>query len=137
MYQPNSGSYAVAFRERVLEDVRAVEFPDKPSRLSACFVLPSLSDALKYRDHPERRASLIYEVEFISEPPVIHFGDWTMSLPEGDSAYFDGMSKFAQEYWSGKSIGRPEILAPVPIRILRCMDDGFLNLPGLEADIES
>ena len=137
MYLPDSGNFGVAFRERVLEDVRATEFPEKPSRLSVCFLLPSLEEANKYRDHPERRSSIIYEVEPTTEPSTIHEGDWTMSLPEPDKTYFDGMSRFARQYWAGQTFGNPEILLPVPVRIVRCVDSSVPNLPGLRGETKT
>ncbi|WP_375568745.1 DUF2441 domain-containing protein [Ahrensia marina] len=132
-YEPNFGNYPMAFRERVLEDVRAAEFPEKPSRLAAIFLLPSYPVAEKYLEAPERRSLIMYEVETIQEPKLLHVGDWLMALPEDDQAYFDGMSEFARQYWQGQSLDvyHQEILVDVPVRVLRARTANASRLPGM------
>ncbi len=125
-----AATFPVAFRERVLEDTRQAEFSSKPSRLTACFVLFSYEEAKFFRDQFQR-TSIIYEIEPVSDPPTTHIGDFTrMGLPNG-ALYFDQAKHAAREYWSKTPDVHQELLLPVPIRILRCVDDSVPALPGL------
>jgi len=63
---PNHQHHA---REMEFEDVRAGEFPDKQSRLTSCFVWPTLKDAKWYREH-HHKTDFIYEIRFDQELPL-------------------------------------------------------------------
>lgn len=129
LYQgTETGTFNTAFRERVLEDIRGQEFPEKPSRLSSCFVLPTLDEAKNFRNKSQR-LGIIYEVEPIKVPTRSHTANH-LFVPTSPY-YFDNMKDIARNYWSGKYQDHPEIVIPVPIRILRCVDDSVPDLPGL------
>jgi hypothetical protein len=124
------GTFAAAFRERVLEDIRQADFPSKPSGLASCFVLFSEDDAKKFRDQFQR-TSIIYEVEPVSEPSTTHEGDYSLIGAPLGAVYFDPYKQAARDYWSTLATKNRELLLPVPIRVLRCVDDSAPDLPGL------
>lgn len=133
LYSVNIGSPNIAFRERVLEDIRTHEFPKKPSRLSSCFVLHTLAEAKHFRD-TSQRLGIIYEVEPTQDPPCSHTANY---LLQPSLYYFEDIKIAARAYWDGKYQDHPETLFPVPIRILRCVDDAVPNLPGLRDGISA
>lgn len=138
LYRANDqGTYQIAFRERVLEDVRQTHFPDKPSRLASCFVLFTFTDAQFFRDNLQR-LSIIYEVEPVLDPHITpHEGDYSLVGAVGAACYFDEQKKLAMSYWGTPPQQRRELLLPVPIRILRCVDDLVSDLPGLRDGINA
>ncbi|CCG42199.1 DUF2441 domain-containing protein [Magnetospirillum molischianum] len=129
LYQPNFGNYAVAFREKVLEEIRLKEFPHKPSRLECCYMVPSYEIAKTYQNRADSRTLLIYEVELLYTDTPNHIGDWTYCYPVDDSYYFDEMEECARQYWRGEGVGNTEILVNSPIRILRCVDASSPRCP--------
>ena len=122
LYQNQWGSYPVAFRERVLEDIRSQEFPSKPSRLNSLFLLPDLHGAETYQNHPERRSLIIYEVELVNPNCARHVGDWTFCFVDENSFYFDEMLEHAREYWRGEGAGNFEYVVESDARVLRKVD---------------
>jgi hypothetical protein len=131
LYGPNDGTFRIAFREWVMENVRVTEYPQKPSRLHSSFVLLNLEEAKFFRDSFQQY-SIIYEVEPLSEPPSTHIGDYTTLGVNDLPNYFDKLKELAQNYWSQSAKEHRELLLSVPIRIVRCVDERVPDMPGLK-----
>jgi hypothetical protein len=123
-------------REAVLEQVRAEHFPDKPSRLDACFGCSSLEAARFYVRAMSQKAGglatwpVIYEVEKTDPHAVEHRADFNVVQPL--PRYSADMSKIAHLYWTAglwitvsdaPGIRCEEIVTPSPLRILRKIDE--------------
>src|SRR5258707_670501 len=68
-------------RETVLEQVRAQHFPDKPSRLAACFACSTEEIARFYMNAMSKKpgalsAVVLYEVEKVDPDAVEHRADF-------------------------------------------------------------
>jgi hypothetical protein len=92
--------------------------------------LSTLDEAKFFHDNLQRLA-IIYGVEPVSEPPVVHIGNYNAVGSMGSAYYFDAQRQFALDYWVQPPQQHIEIVMPVPIRILRCTDDSVAAIPGL------
>jgi hypothetical protein len=118
MYTPNDGAtFAVAYRESLLEHFRQRHCPNKPSRLNCVFACPSVEIAQAYKAK-WGRLNFIYEVEQIT-PAGVHLGDYELALFQSDVPYFDNFPDRAALYWSDDPKQNPEVLLPGPVRILQ------------------
>ncbi|MEO9297552.1 DUF2441 domain-containing protein [Devosia alba] len=119
LYHPWFGQPAIALRERIFEEVRVASFPEKPSRLQCCYVLPDRDTALEYwRGQPQ---SLIYRVEPVLESAPTHFGCWSFGYINGEVStpkFMDELPTLALDYWASSRIINPEILLTSAIRII-------------------
>ena len=112
-----------AFREAVFEDIRAKEFPKKPSRMDCSFFFTDeLVTRLYLRFDPLRAAMMIaYEVELIHPDAPRHSADWRAAT---DPVGFVGL-EWVRDYWRG--VMRPPVdgvecrehLARTNLRIVR------------------
>lgn len=75
---PGSGLPTNVFREALMEQARQVHAPSKPSRLSSVFTLPTLDEAVIFRNKYQR-FNLIYEVVPVAENPRTHLGDYELA----------------------------------------------------------
>ena len=118
LYNANSVG-ALAYREKVLEDIRVAEFTAKPSRFRSCFLVETIEEAIAFRSifNP---FSEVYEVQIEASESPLHRGDWKKVAPPNVSPCFlTQMPVWARNYWSGVGIEHPEIVVESPIRILR------------------
>ncbi|TQX91338.1 hypothetical protein EQW76_00970 [Rhizobium sp. rho-13.1] len=104
-----------------MEDVRANEFPDRPSRLTSSYFFDAIGEARFYRGTDlMRSAMLLYEVELIKPQSVQHSTDWRNNVHDG-SLTLD----WARRYWRGEHLPPDgsghvcrEILAETPLKII-------------------
>lgn len=84
-------------REQVLEKVRVEMFPNKPSRLNACFVTHDISTARFYHAHQCAEGQL-YQVNIVDRYLPWHLGDFNcvQPLPNLNKT----MEQIAEAYWS-------------------------------------
>lgn len=105
------------FRERVLEQIRATEFSDKPSRLSSAFCLETLEEAHFYRDNVAGRTQIVYEVELVDPNANRHRADYNKVQPQ-PSDVASRMEDVARDYWRGENIQRPELVVATALRVI-------------------
>lgn len=108
-------------REMTFEVVRLSTFPNRPSRLTSIFLLPTLSHASIYRFR-HAYTSLIYEVEPVEDSPVFN-GDIsliTSPFPNDQSPAIPHMMALAHQYWTGLDsiTATSELLTASPVRIV-------------------
>ncbi len=84
-------------RECVLEGIRELEFPSKPSRMATAFAFVDLASALWWWRH-ERQKDFIYEVEVVDGAAASHIGDLlgVQMVPAVDVS----PEAAARRYWS-------------------------------------
>lgn len=84
-------------REQVLERVRAEMFPNKPSRLNACFVTHDINTAKFYHRYHCAEGQL-YQVMIVDRSLPWHIGDFNcvQPLPKVNKT----MEQIAEAYWS-------------------------------------
>ena len=116
LYHSNPSNHFIAFREYVLEKIRAIEFLSKPSRLDSCFVLKTFDEAQAYqiRNSP---VGVLYEVEPVGEVQSLHEASYDLN-PEPQS-YFNHIEQAARDYWMATKLQSLEVVIPLPIRIIR------------------
>lgn len=92
-------------RELAFEMVRAQRFGEKPSRLSCCFVLPTIEDVHKYRQHAG--ANVLHRVEACEFDAKRHRASLTHCAVPDAGVALPGLISAAESYWQGAA-GRPE-----------------------------
>ncbi|MEW2971004.1 DUF2441 domain-containing protein [Pseudomonas juntendi] len=108
---------AVLLRESILESVRALRFPEKPSRMTSLFAIESLDAAIAYRDS-NCPHNLIYELIVDDSDLTIHRGDYSFSMPPGQYL-LDGLHQMAEMYWSEQPAEFVELVIPGPGKVMR------------------
>jgi hypothetical protein len=111
-----SGLPTNVFREVVLEQARQIYAPNKVSRLEAVNAVPSLAEAIVFRDQYQP-TNIIYEVEPIDPSGVPTVGDFQLAVAPYPVRYFDSMFDFARRYWVDPP-QHVELLFPCPLRIV-------------------
>ncbi|MFQ5658472.1 MAG: hypothetical protein ACE5G5_13095 [Candidatus Methylomirabilales bacterium] len=88
------------FCEYLFEKVRALEFPNRPSRMEAAFAFESADFATNWRrgNAPE----YVYAVHLADPNSLVHRGDmsWTDLIYRYRT--FQGMEECARRYWRGE-----------------------------------
>ncbi|ACA17389.1 hypothetical protein M446_2977 [Methylobacterium sp. 4-46] len=119
-------------REKILEEVRAAGFRDKPSRLRSIFACLTEEDVRAYVEtqcarHAGRVREPLYEVESIDAAAPTHVGDWTIA--EAVRCGGDEAVLLAELYWKGsEGPERPpvgtyrELVTTSPLRVVRRLD---------------
>jgi hypothetical protein len=114
--QPNAGLPTNAFREVMMEQARLIYAPRKVSRLEAIYALPSLADALAFRNQYQP-TNIIYEVQPIDLSTAPTIGDYELAVAPYPQRYFNAIFDHARRYW----IDPPqqiEMLFSSPMRVL-------------------
>lgn len=143
-YHP-AGSF-LAHREAIYELVRTNEFPDKPSRLSCIFLLPTEEEAITYQQSIAIK-DIAYEIEVLQRHSKAHvtYVDLVCGIPDHQIPASQ-LYASARAYWQSPDwierpaeskavtdalptmrasidVSRPrEILIQSPIRIVRRLD---------------
>jgi hypothetical protein len=114
--QPNVGLPTNVFREALMEQARLIYAPTKVSRLEAVYALPSLADAVAFRNQYQP-TNIIYEVQPTdpSTPPTI--GDYVLAVAPYPQRYFNAMFDYARRYWIDPP-NQIEMLFSSPMRIV-------------------
>jgi hypothetical protein len=80
LYDTNNGQINLTVvNEALLEWARRHLAPTKPSRLASVFTLPTLQEAIVFRDKHQRH-SIIHEVEPLADNPDRHDGDYELAM---------------------------------------------------------
>jgi hypothetical protein len=112
-----SGLPTNVFREALLEQARQIYAPDKVSRLKAIFAVPTLPEAIAFRDQFQK-TNIIYEVDPIDPESTPTAGDYQLATAPYPVRYFSSMFEFARRYWVDPP-QRVELLFACPMRVLR------------------
>jgi hypothetical protein len=122
----NAGwSHNLAAREVILEHIRGVSYPQKPSRLDALFFFDDETEARFYAASDGRHVTMmVYEIELLDASAVRHTADWRNVSGRGPLNL-----DWASEYWQGVylpphpdpawPVACREVLAVSQARILR------------------
>lgn len=111
-----SGLPTNVFREALLEQARQIYAPDKVSRLEAIYVVPTLPEAVAFRDRFQR-TNIIYEVAPIDPESTPTAGDYQLATAPYPVRYFSSMFELARRYW----VDAPqdiELLFACPMRVV-------------------
>lgn len=118
LYNWNPNNFALnIWREALLEQARQIHAPQKPSRLTSAFAIPSLAEATAYRDR-HATTNLIYQVEPIAENPPTHEGDYEVAIFHFSGRYFQQLFDFGRQYWTVAPQANREVLFGCPLRVL-------------------
>jgi hypothetical protein len=109
-------------RELIFEEQRP---RNKPSRLCACFALPTHEDALAYRALNDRNCTdVLHEVEIIDPTLPTHIASLSWIDHEA-GPFLDPMRERAKKYWAGLA-GIPEkgseLLTASAFRVVKCLE---------------
>lgn len=92
------GKYPHYIKEKIFEDVREREYPDKPSRLNCSFLFPTLECARNYWSSILQYQAYIYEVKiekgipFVADMDLLHCDGLRFSIIQGNARkYFEGV----------------------------------------------
>jgi len=99
-----------------MEQARLIHAPTKVSRLEAIYALPSLADALVFRNQYQP-TNIIYEVQPTDPSTQPTIGDYALAAAPYPQRYFNAMFDHARRYW----IDPPqqiEMLFSGPMRIV-------------------
>jgi hypothetical protein len=92
------------YRELVWEQVRATEFPGRPSRMDCAFAFQSEASALTWAESGER----IYAVSVGPESPTF-LADMTWITVARQGHGFADVLEIVRRYWRGEASGHPAI----------------------------
>lgn len=105
-------------REMAFEAVRALQFPDLPSRLSAAFTFETVEDANRCQGE-FAAASTLYEVELVSADSPSHRAGFNLiGFPKEGEPFLPVVTRLAERYWRGEAIEIPEVLTLSPLRVV-------------------
>jgi hypothetical protein len=116
----NSNPFII-LREQILENIRIMYYPQRPSRMRSIFVCPTIDSLKEFKNQCGKHADLIHEVELVDSNLPKFESDWN----------FYGMSEnnnliqsyeLAHQYWIGNKPNHREILSLSDIRIIQCID---------------
>ncbi|EPB6911818.1 DUF2441 domain-containing protein [Pseudomonas aeruginosa] len=111
---------AVLYREYVLEQIRASEFPEKPSRFNCVFLLRTYEEAERYRNLCSP-LDVIYEVSADTTEGSIHLGDYNFGGVLPSLQLLEGMPELARKYWAEEPADFVEVLFQGPVVVVtRC-----------------
>jgi hypothetical protein len=106
-------------REALLEQSRRLHAPEKPSRLSATFVIPNLHQAQAYRRQHGPSNALLYEVSLVDPHSKTHIGNYELAIFPIAGQCLQQLLDRAKEYWTVASDAHHEMIVSGPIRVLR------------------
>ena len=118
--------------ELTLEHIRALKFPDKPSRFQCLFASKTKDEALLWAKKHCTTENLFHIVEIESDVFYEFDASWlNSSIAQSQQIPFTGPASstayyfdIANRYWSGKLTNKPEIevLLPYPIKVIKIED---------------
>lgn len=112
-------------RELVFEQIRSASFAAKPSRLDACFALPTSDDAQKYRQHNDTNfLQVLHEVEVVDQTSPTHVAALSYTSFAGNP-FLDSQRMAALSYWrsdAGDPAQGNEIVTTSALRVLKAID---------------
>src|ERR1700687_1860221 len=114
--QPNIGLPTNVFREALMEQARLIYAPTKVSRLEAVYALPSLEEAIAFRNQYQP-TNIIYQVEPTDPSATPTAADYAFAVAPYPSKYFNAMFEYARRYWTDPA-QQIELLFSCPMRII-------------------
>ncbi|WP_041577333.1 DUF2441 domain-containing protein [Bdellovibrio bacteriovorus] len=106
-------------REAIFEQIRVLNYQNKPSRWDSIFLCEDKTIAERFRIEGQRGFDILYKVEILDKKAAYHRGDWNMNFTQADSVA--SMFQRAQEYWAATNVNNPEIVTQSAVRIIgRC-----------------
>ena len=118
LYETNNGQINLTVvNEALLEWARRLLAPTKPSRLASVFTLPTLQEAIVFRDRHQRH-SIIHEVEPLTDNPDRHDGDYELAMTPYRARYLPQMFDFPSLYWTQPPQTNHEILFGCAVRVV-------------------
>lgn len=110
-------------RELIFEQLRP---SSKPSRLSACFALPSRDDANKYRQfHDKNLQQILHIVELVDPTALQHTAGLSFADMADGEPFLDRTQSAAKNYWAGlpgDQAKGSELLAISALRVVRALE---------------
>ena len=114
---PAHGSF---YREYLLEKIRELEFPGKPSRLKASFAFVDREFAEGWKRSEKAPFEYLYVVRIPDLTCQVHCADmsWIGTMMQYRS--FAGVEKCARHYWNGdeKDPKQREVLVSGPLEVI-------------------
>ena len=118
-HQLGKPTLTFAFKETVLERIRASEFPDRPSRLASVFLSPTKHDIIRFREEVRGTNDRphLYTCRVAADAPLFQAD---IAFVRGPNALapikeqIDYLIQQARLYWEGRKSDDPitEMLAP-------------------------
>jgi len=115
------GISPVAYRELILELVRKLVAPKKPSRLNCVFACPTEEELRVFMSERNNLADIAYEVEAV-EDSAIHIAGHDLPLLrfQHNEPYFSLIEPLAEAYWIGAPPPkRLEVVIGGPVKVIR------------------
>lgn len=117
-YTPQAGNPWILVREMAYEEIRANEFPQKPSRFDSIFLCSSLEGISEFLRSNNRQFDIAYEVELVNPSATCHEGCLNNPVISAEDNYSSLLAK-AREYWSATKVQNPELVTLSSVRILQ------------------
>ncbi|MDN4605902.1 DUF2441 domain-containing protein [Sporosarcina highlanderae] len=102
-YRRDSMSHAQYLREMIIEEVRAINYPEKPSRLNAVYLFDDIRLAMQYKEG--QKYKYIYQVE-VEGGASIHKGDMTL-IDMTVCRSVNEIRTYAKSYYSSENSMNP------------------------------
>ncbi|RVO78951.1 hypothetical protein [Sinorhizobium medicae] len=116
-YNPSNNGWMMA-RELAFEMERLRIAPEAPSRMQACFALPSLDEAQRYRS-ANAHLNVILEVELSEPEAACHYGFLQHFDGMHDQLFIATVKQRAEDYWTVKGEGDREVVTASGLRVVR------------------
>lgn len=117
-YETTNGQINLnAVNEGLLEWARRALAPTKPSRLSCVFTLPTLAEAIVFRDK-HQRMGVIHEVRPTDDKSKRHDGDYDLAMTPYRGRYLAQMLDFPMRYWVDQPTANIEILFECSVQVV-------------------
>ena len=115
-YNPSNNGWMMA-RELAFEMERLRTAPKAPSRTEACFALPSLDEAQRYR-FANAPLNVILEVELSEPDAACHYGFLQQFEGMHDQLFIASVKQRAEDYWNGIGEGDREVVTASGLRVV-------------------
>ena len=92
-------SHNCFYREYLLEKIRQLEFPDKPSRMKAAFAFVTFDFAKTWKRG--NIVEYVFAVRIADQSALLHKGDMNWIDAMGEFRSFSGVEDCARHYWRG------------------------------------
>ena len=129
-WDPSRGGPEVVRLEAIWEEVRQSEFPDRPSRLGAVFVCPSLRcmfcDPKSWRNDPSYGGG-VYEVSVSGNRFVANSECFTEARQDASRGEWKRVREWGHQYWRGGAGGMEslkEVIVQGTVTVKRKLQSG-------------
>jgi len=112
--------------EALFEEIRANEFPNRPSRIGSVFVCPDDNLAFGWCDP---RKGTVYEVQVTGKVFETNLELYTEASERARFREWVGVPEIIREYWGGKYPQVPEVLVGGKVVVIRAVDPSEVGDP--------